>query len=321
MKLSTFDEISALDTEKINPEFENIDISSTEEILKLINSQDKLVPNAVAAELPNITKAVEAIVNAFQNGGRLIYVGAGTSGRLGVLDASECPPTFGSAPEMVQGIIAGGKEAAFRAIEGAEDISENGEKIIENLNVNFSDVVCGITASGRTPFVISALNQAKKNAAFTILISTNNRKKIEKMQLFVDKNSKKNSQNKNFIDVMICPNVGAEIVAGSTRMKSGTAQKLILNMLSTTAMIKIGKTYKNIMVDLKPTNIKLQQRAKRILMEITNVDLRTAEKILEKTNYNVKSSLIMLILNVNLQTAEELLKQKSGKIRNIIEKI
>lgn len=300
--MSIFEEISNLDTEIINPEFADIDIYSTSEILALINEQDKLVPSAITLELPYIEQAVEAIVRAFKNGGRLIYVGAGTSGRLGILDASECPPTFGSNPEMVQGIIAGGKEAAFRAIEGAEDISEDAVNLIIQMQVNENDVVCGLAASGRTPFVIAALNQAKENGAFTILISTNNRKKIEEKGIIVD--------------VMICPNVGAEVVAGSTRMKSGTAQKLILNMLTTTAMIKLGKTYKNIMVDLKPTNIKLKERAKRILMTITGIDLQLAEKILAQTNYNVKISLMMLLYNVDIEQAEELLVKSDGKIRN-----
>ena len=304
MKQTLFEEIAALDTEAINSQFENIDIISTKEILALINEQDKLVPTAVTPEIPNIAIAVDATVKAFQKNGRLIYVGAGTSGRLGILDASECPPTFGSAPEMVQGIIAGGKEAAFRAIEGAEDLFEDGEKQIELLTVSENDVVCGLAASGRTPFVIAALKKAKANGAFTILISTNSREKI------IEKGIE--------VNVLICPKVGAEVVAGSTRMKSATVQKLILNMLTTTAMIKLGKTYKNIMVDLKPANNKLRERAKRILMTITGIDLLEAEKILQETNYNVKISLIMLLCDVTQDKAFALLSNSNGKIREAI---
>ena len=303
MKQTLFEEIASLDTEEINPLFEDIDISSTVEILTLLNEQDKLVPNAITAEIPNITIAVEAIVKSFQNNGRLIYVGAGTSGRLGILDAAECPPTFGTEPETVQGIIAGGKDAAFRAIEGAEDLYEDGEKQIELLNVNENDVVCGLTASGRTPFVLAALKKAKEKNAWTILISTNSRQKIIEKEIEVD--------------ALICPKVGAEVIAGSTRMKSATAQKLILNMLTTTAMIKLGKTYKNIMVDLKPTNNKLKERAKRILMTIAGVDLQCAERILLETNYNVKVSLVMLLCDVSQEKALELLSNANGIIRQL----
>ena len=304
MKQTLFEEISALDTEKINPQFENIDICSTVEILTIINEQDKIVPNSITSEIPNIAIAVDAIVNAFRNNGRLIYVGAGTSGRLGILDAAECPPTFGTDAEMVQGIIAGGKEAAFRAIEGAEDLAEDGEKQIELLEVNKNDVVCGITASGRTPFVLAALKKAKEKGAFTVLISTNSREKIIKKGIEVD--------------TIICPKVSAEVVAGSTRMKSATAQKLVLNMLTTTAMIKLGKTYKNIMVDLKPTNNKLKERAKRILMTVAEIDLQCAEKILLETNFNVKISLIMLLCEVSQSEAFELLANTNGKITDIV---
>lgn len=301
MEQLLFKEISALDTEEINTEFENIDILSTEEILTLINEQDKLVPLAITSQIPYIAQAVEAVVSAFRAGGRLIYVGAGTSGRLGILDAAECPPTFGSNPDMVQGIIAGGREAAFRAIEGAEDLPEEGEKQIEILNISSNDVVCGLAASGRTPFVVAALKKAKELKAVTILISTNSREKI------IEKGVN--------VDIMICPKVGAEVIAGSTRMKSGTAQKLILNMITTTAMIKIGKTYKNIMIDLKPTNNKLKERAKRILMIVTDASFDDAEKVLNETNYNVKISIIMLLCKIGMTEAEELLNKTNGKIR------
>lgn len=301
--MSLFEEIASLPTEVISSEFENIDLLPTSEILAMINTQDKLVADAVSREIPYIEKAVDAVVTAFHNNGRLIYVGAGTSGRLGVLDASECPPTFGSNPEMVQGIIAGGKEAAFKAIEGAEDIAEDGIKAIQTLQVCQRDVVCGISASGRTPFVLAAINQAKIQGAFTIFISTN----------------PKVRNNSNISAALfICPDVGPEVIAGSTRMKSGTAQKMVLNMLTTTTFVQIGKTYKNIMVDLQPTNQKLIERSKRIVMEIADVGLKEAEDVLKKTNYNVRESLIMLLCKVTQVQAREILNLKNGKIREAI---
>jgi N-acetylmuramic acid 6-phosphate etherase len=300
---SLFDEIAALDTESISDDFANIDIMSIKEILTLLNEQDMLVPTAITSEITNIAIAVENIVKAFQNNGRLIYIGAGTSGRLGVLDASECPPTFGTDTQMVQGYIAGGKEAAFRAIEGAEDIAEDGASLISSIGINENDVVCGLTASGRTPYVLSALEKAKSYGAFTILISTNSREQIIKKGVKVD--------------TLICPKIGAEVIAGSTRMKSGTAQKLILNMLTTTSMIKIGKTYKNIMIDLQPTNNKLKERAKRILMVVTGISLIDAENILAQTSYNLKLAITMELFNLTLEEANISLEQSKGIIRNI----
>ncbi len=303
-----FEEIAALDTEKISEEFANIDIASTEEILSIINAQDALVPIAVQQEIPHIAIAVDNIVERFRQGGRLIYVGAGTSGRLGVLDAAECPPTFGTPPHLVQGVIAGGREAAFRAIEGAEDSENDGMQKMVDLGISHNDAVCGIAASGRTPFVIGAMRQANKLKAFTIFISTNSRSKMLK------KVAEKNIN----IDVLICPQVGAEVVAGSTRMKSGTAQKLILNMLTTTSMIKSGKTYNNIMVDLQPTNNKLKERAKRILMVIAEVDLFTAEQILNETNWQVKPALLMLLCNMTFEQAQTMLRNNNGSIKQAI---
>ncbi|MDR0926962.1 MAG: N-acetylmuramic acid 6-phosphate etherase [Ignavibacteria bacterium] len=276
-----FYEISNLDTEAISPEFECIDKMETLDILNTINTQDKLVPNAITLEIPYISVAVDAIVQHFKMGGRLLYFGAGTSGRLGILDASECPPTFSTPPDLVQGFIAGGRDAAFAAIEGAEDDTDAAISLVEQLQVTEKDVVCGITASGRTPFVIAVLNKAKTLGAFTILISTNSRSKLTNSGIDVD--------------VLICPNVGPEVIAGSTRMKSGTAQKLILNMLTTTAMIKMGKTLKNIMIDLASTNEKLKQRAKRIVMLATGCTLETATNELENANYIVKDAIKNII--------------------------
>lgn len=298
-----FEQISKLDTEQQNQETKNIDFMSTNEILKSINNQDKLVPLAVEKELPYIAKAVELIITAFQNNGRLIYFGAGTSGRLGVVDASECPPTFGTNPEMVQGFIAGGKEAMFKAQEGAEDSVDLGYADVEKLNVNSNDVVCGIAASNRTPYVIGAVKRARELGAKTLFITC----------------SKRENFNAENIDVAICPYVGPEVVMGSTRMKSGTAQKLVLNMLTTTAMIRLGKTYENMMIDLQQTNKKLVERSKGILIKTTNCDYETAEKYLELSNGHVKSAIIMIIKNCSLETAKQKLETANGFVRKALE--
>lgn len=298
-----FEQISKLDTEQQNQETKNIDFMNTEEILKSINDQDKIVPLAVEKELPYIEKAVELIITAFQNNGRLIYFGAGTSGRLGVVDASECPPTFGTNPEMVQGFIAGGKEAMFKAQEGAEDSIELGYADVEKLNVNSNDIVCGIAASNRTPYVIGAVKRAKELGAKTLFITC----------------SKRENFNAENIDVAICPYVGPEVVMGSTRMKSGTAQKLVLNMLTTTAMIRLGKTYENMMIDLQQTNKKLVERSKRILIKITNCDYETAGKYLELSNGHVKSAIIMLLKNCSLESAKQKLEMANGFVRKALE--
>jgi N-acetylmuramic acid 6-phosphate etherase len=298
MDFDIFDEISSLDTEIVDTEFADIDLMSVEDILMLINKQDQLVPLAIKDEINNIADVVRKCVAAFQQQGRLIYIGAGTSGRIGILDAAECPPTFGTSPNDVQGFIAGGNNAVFKAVEGAEDNENDGAFVIKNINVTNKDVVCGLAASGRTPWVLAGLKQAKNDNAYTTLITTNS-----------------NRKNYSFIDKIICPKVGAEIIAGSTRMKSGTAQKLILNMITTASMIQIGKTYKNIMIDLQPMNQKLIERAKRIIMIITGVDKPTAENILTETNYNVKLALVRLIYNFTNEEAIEHIKFNKGKIR------
>lgn len=298
-----FDEISKLTTEQRNPKSINIDKLSTLDILKIINEEDKTIPFAVEKEIPYIEQAVEIVVNALKNGGRLLYFGAGTSGRLGVVDASECPPTFGTPYGMIDGFIAGGKEAMFRAQEGAEDYEENGANDVLSAKVNNKDVVCGIAASRRTPYVVGAVKKAKELGAKTLFVTTNPREDF----------------NIEGVDVAICPYVGPEVIMGSTRMKSGTAQKLVLNMITTTAMIRMGKTYENMMIDLQMTNKKLIERAKRIVMLITGISYEEAEEYLNKANYHVKSALVMIKAKVDYQEAQELLQKAGGFVRKAIE--
>jgi N-acetylmuramic acid 6-phosphate etherase len=299
-----FKEISSLPTEQKNEKTRNIDLASTVEILEMINEEDMLVPLAVRKEIPNIALAVDAVTDAFNRGGRLFYFGAGTSGRLGIVDASECPPTYGTPPEMVQGVIAGGHKAVFRAQEGAEDLPENGAKEIIERNIIPPDIVCGIAASGRTPFVKGALNEAKKRKITTIIISTSDKEKLIELGVKAD--------------IYICPVVGPEAITGSTRMKSGTAQKLVLNMITTASMVRLGKTYENVMVDLELTNAKLQERAKRILMEITGVNYDKAAQYLDKSGGHVKTALVMLLAGVDAAEAKKMLDKAGGFIRKAV---
>ena len=301
-----FRELSALLTEQNNPATWDIDLADTEQILRLINAEDSKVAAAVGRELPFIAQAVEAIVDAFRRGGRLFYVGAGTSGRLGILDAAECPPTFGTPPELVQAIIAGGEAAVFRAQEGAEDRREDGAAEIAHRGVGADDVVCGIAASARTPFVVGALQEAAARSATTILVTTNPRAHVQTMEVA------------RYARILICPEVGPEVIAGSTRMKSGTAQKMVLNMLTTAAMIRLGKTYHNIMVDLQPTNAKLRERAKRILMMLTGTDYATAERTLQHANWNTKLALLMLLSGLPADAARQLLERAGGVVRKAL---
>lgn len=298
-----FQEISKLTTEQRNPRSMDIDAKSTAEILKIINEEDKLVPYAVEKELPYIEQAVEIIVNAIKNGGRLLYFGAGTSGRLGVVDASECPPTFGTPYGMIQGFIAGGKKAMFRAQEGAEDKEENGAKDVIKVKVTAKDVVCGIAASRRTPYVVGAVKKAKQLGAKTLYVTTNPRKDFDIEE----------------VDVAICPYVGPEVIMGSTRMKSGTAQKLVLNMLTTASMIRLGKVYENMMIDLQMTNKKLVERSKKIVMTITGLSYDEATIALEKAKGHVKTALVMIKANVDYKEAKERLKRADGFVRKAIE--
>ncbi len=297
-----FQEISKLTTEQRNPRSMDIDAKSTSEILKIINEEDKLVPYAVEKELPYIEQAVEIIVNALKQGGRLLYFGAGTSGRLGVVDASECPPTFGTPYGMIEGFIAGGKEAMFRAQEGAEDKEENGAKEVIQANVTSKDVVCGIAASRRTPYVVGAVKKAKQLGAKTLYVTTNPRKDFDIAE----------------VDVAICPYVGPEVIMGSTRMKSGTAQKLVLNMLTTASMIRLGKVYENMMIDLQMTNKKLVERSKKIVMTITGLNYDEATVALDKAKGHVKTALVMIKANVDYKEAKERLKRAEGFVRKAI---
>ncbi len=301
MSKELFENISKLSTEQRNPRSMNLDSLSTEEILKLINSEDKLVPLAVEKELPYIVQAVEIVVDAFKNGGRLIYVGAGTSGRLGILDASECPPTFGSPHEMIVGVMAGGRDAVFRAKEGSEDRADDGEQAMIDMRVNDMDVVCGIAASRRTPYVVAAINKARELGAKTLYVTTTPRAEFN-----LD------------VDVAICAEVGPEVLAGSTRMKSGTAQKLVLNMITTTAMVRLGKIYENMMVDLQMNSQKLEERAKRVVMIVTGLDYEEAAKYLEQADGHVKTALVMILSGVDAHEARQRLGRASGFVREAL---
>jgi N-acetylmuramic acid 6-phosphate etherase len=305
-----FDQLILLSTEQRNPASIDIDSRPTHEVLSIINAEDQKVAIAVQTQIPYVAQAVELVVQAFQHAGRLIYVGAGTSGRLGVLDAAECPPTFGTKPDMVQGLIAGGEQAMFRAQEGAEDKEKNGAHDIDKKDVNGGDVICGIAASLRTPYVVGAVKRAKQRGAKIIYITTNPRIKFDEPE-FLDL--------KNTIDVAICPEVGPEVIMGSTRMKSGTAQKLILNMITTTAMIQLGKVFENMMIDLQMTNQKLYERAKKIVMTITGVSYEEAEKILTEANYHVKTALVMIQAKVGFEDATARLSRANGFVRTAIE--
>lgn len=305
-----FEQLTRLSTEQRNPASMDIDARSIDEILGIISSEDKKVAPAVEHELPYIAKAVEVVVRAIKQGGRLLYVGAGTSGRLGVLDAVECPPTYGTPHGLIQGVIAGGEKAMFKAQEGAEDKEENGAREIDELKVNDKDVVCGIAASLRTPYVIGAVRRAKELGAKTLYVTTNPRSRLHSPEF---------AEVANAIDVAICPEVGPEVIMGSTRMKSGTAQKLVLNMITTAAMVRLGKVYENMMIDLQMTNLKLKERAKRIVMTITGVDYNAAADYLEKAGGHVKTALVMIKANVSKEEAKVRLERADGFVRAAIE--
>lgn len=300
---SLFNEIAKLTTEQRNPRSMAIDAASVTEILRIINEEDKRVPLAVEQEIPYITEAVEAIVKALKHGGRLLYFGAGTSGRLGVVDASECPPTFGTPFGMIEGYIAGGKEAMFRAQEGAEDHEENGAADVMAAGVTAKDVVCGIAASRRTPYVVGAVKKAKEIGATTVYVTATPR----------------DGFNIEAVDIPICPYVGPEVVMGSTRMKSGTAQKLVLNMLTTASMIRMGKVYENMMIDLQMTNKKLVERAKRVVMTITGLTYEEATQYLQDAGGHVKTALVMIKANVSAEEAKRRLDLSEGFVRKAIE--
>ncbi len=298
-----------LQTEKRNKRSGRIDSMSIINVLKTINSEDQIVARAVAKEIPYIARAVSLVVGALKNEGRLIYFGAGTSGRLGVVDAAECPPTFGTDPEQIQGIIAGGPDAVFRAKEGSEDKESDGIKAVRAKRVIKKDVICGIAASSRTPFVVGAMREAKKRGAKTIYVTTNPRA-ILRSKAFVGLYTN--------IDVAICPVVGPEVIMGSTRMKSGTAQKLVLNMITTTSMIQLGKVYENMMVDLKMNSRKLEERAKRVLMIATGINYDDADSVLRKADGQVKTAIVMVKAKVSAVQARKRLTQAKGFVRKAL---
>ena len=290
--------LSTLITEQRNPNSMNVDCLSALEIVQLMNEEDKQVPLAIEKCLPQIAQAVECIVAAFQQGGRLVYIGAGTSGRLGVLDASECPPTFGVSPEMVKGIIAGGERALRHPIEGAEDSKAQAVIDLQTIQFSSKDVLVGIAASGRTPYVIGALEYAKSLGSVTVSIASN-----------------PNSAMANIVDIAIDTVVGPEVLTGSSRLKSGTAQKLVLNMLTTASMILMGKCYQNLMVDVQASNEKLKARAIRIVMQATDCDKALAEETLKQADQNAKLAIMMILSGLDRVQAEALLEKNHGKLQ------
>lgn len=298
------EDLAKLTTESININTTNIDRVSTFHMITLINEEDKKVALAIEKVKEEIAKAVDIIAKKLMEGGRLIYVGAGTSGRLGILDASECPPTYGVEENLVMGIIAGGKSAMFKAIEGAEDNSEMGKEDLIEIKLNEKDVICGIAASGRTPYVIGAMKYGREIGATVLSLTMN-----------------KNSEMNRYAEVSISVEVGPETIMGSTRMKSGTAQKMVLNMLSTGAMIKLGKVYGNLMVDVQPSNKKLIKRAKRIVKLATGASNEVIERILELTKYNVKVTILTIKSGLTIEETEKLLKKHRGYIAKALEEI
>jgi len=297
-KTTLIAELGQLVSEARNPETMQIDLMSTPQILAAMNAEDALVAGAVRKVLPEIGAAVDRVVEAFKAGGRLIYMGAGTSGRLGVLDASECPPTFGVPEGMVVGIIAGGDHALRHPIEGAEDDPGEGRRDLERIGVSAKDVVVGIAVSGRTPYVIGGLDYAKSVGATSVALSCNPGSVIARMA-----------------DIAISPVVGPEALTGSTRLKSGTAQKLVLNMLTTASMIRIGKSYENLMVDLSVSNEKLAARAIRILVEATGCAPEEAERLIAAAGKNVKLAILMGLTGMNADDGQRALEQADGFLR------
>lgn len=294
-------DLSQMITEGRNPASQNIDELSTEAMLRVINDEDKKVALAVEAIVPQIAQVVDAITQAFSKGGRLIYCGAGTSGRLGILDASECPPTFGTPRSQVVGLIAGGHTAILQAVENAEDNVEQGAQDLRDIQFNANDVLVGIAASGRTPYVLGALAYARQQGAFTAALTCN-----------------PNSPMSQAADVALTPVVGPEVVTGSSRMKAGTAQKLVLNMLTTGAMIRSGKVYGNLMVDVEATNQKLVQRQVNIVKQATDCDDATAQQALAACQGHCKTAIVMVLAGLTADEAKLLLSQNQGFIRNAL---
>ena len=288
-------------SERRNPASADLDRLSSIEIVRLMNREDRKIAAAVAAEIPEIACAVDAIVHGIQNGGRLFYVGAGSSGRLGVLDAAECAPTFGTSRNLVQALIAGGKRAVTDAVEGAEDSVRNGELDLRAKRLTPNDVVVGIAASGTTPYVLGALRYARKQKAITVAVTAN-----------------RNMPVARFAKILIAPEVGPEILTGSTRLKAGTAQKMVLNMLSTAAMVRLGHAYENLMIDLLSTNEKLSQRSVRILEQASGKSVSATKHALQKSRHNLRVALVMLKMGLDAPTAQKLLKNSAGNLRRAL---
>lgn len=295
--------LEELTTETRNQSTMNLDQLTTIDILKKMNEEDESVSKVIKSQLTKIDEAVNLVIKSFKQGGRLIYIGAGTSGRLGILDAVECVPTFSTPQDMVQGLIAGGLKAFTEAVEGAEDSLEAGQQDLKDIEITEEDTVIGVAASGRTPYVIGALKYANTRNLNTVSISCN-----------------KEAQMSEHADVAIELETGPEVLTGSTRLKAGTAQKMVLNMISTTAMVGIGKVYQNLMVDLKPTNKKLEERSKRIIMEATDADYDTANQFYEASNHQVKTAIIMILLKCSKEEALKKIEASDGFVRKALSK-
>jgi N-acetylmuramic acid 6-phosphate etherase len=294
--------LKALKTEQRNPRTRGLDRNSTLGILRLLNGEDARVALAVRRELPKIARAVDAIVKSFRSGGRLFYVGAGTSGRLAVLDAAECPPTFGTSPKMVQALIAGGSQAVQGAVEGAEDSAKNGARDLRKAGVKRGDLVVGLAASGTTPYVIGAMQFARKHGAVTVGVTSNSQSPLARAA-----------------DIAIAPVTGPEAISGSTRLKAGTAQKMVLNLLSTASMVRLGRVYENWMVYVALTNQKLRQRGARILQEASGATVSTVEQVLRQSQHNLPVALVMLKTGANAREARQRLQQSGGNVRQALE--
>ena len=293
--------MSTLSTEQQNTKSKDLDTKSISSILKIINKEDSSIAASVYEVLPEIEKTIDIAIKSIKKGNHVIYIGAGTSGRLGVLDASECPPTFSCSPEIFKAVIAGGDDALRHSIEGAEDQSENAIIDLDSAELMSGDIVIGIASSGTTPYVSRGLDYARKQGCYTVLITCN------KAPYFIKK-----------VDIVIAVDIGQEVIAGSTRMKSGTATKMILNMISTITMVKLGKIYDNLMVDLKAVNKKLLDRGTRIIMQITGLDYRSASDLLESSEKEVKTAVVMHNKKCDIITARKLLSKHDGFLREVI---
>lgn len=304
MKQDLIQELSRLTSEARNPDSEDIDLLPTPAVLEKINRADREVPDAVGRVLPEIAEAVERIVAAFRAGGRLVYMGAGTSGRLGILDAVECPPTYGVPEDMVVALIAGGADAVYRAQEGAEDDPQMGREDLTAIGLRREDVVVGIAASGRTPYVIGGLQYANELGCTTVALSCNRAAAIAAEA-----------------DIAILPEVGPEILTGSTRMKAGSAQKLVLNMLTTASMLRLGKSFYNLMVDVQATNEKLVGRTRRIVMEATGASLQEADRVLRQCDHNAKLAIMVILSGLDTEAARQALEESDGFLRLALQKL